>query len=388
MAPMHTMKRNIAVETEDASTPPRFEHDFIDPAAGYDAWGGIAVGDFDGDGRPELTTGGKGGGFFFVYDYDPATRAWSRSTITMDVSPQVSAAATDLDGDGRAEVVVGEWGPRLLYFVCDDGGLDAWRMHAVYEGLENPHDLLAADLTGSGRDDVVVREKDGSLYRFVPPADPTAAWPARVIATELEGDGTVAAAVTATKGLDIITNQCWFENAAGDGSRWVQRPLLPDGWDFHPESRIAYGTVGDDPTPVLVVTESEIRDARIAVLRFVSPDRPWEPELLVDRDAHLGGLHTLQICDLNGDGRNEVFTAEMENERTDGTTRRPRWWTLSLRDGRWSRRAILDRNLGAHMATAADYDGDGRLEVVGKIWRANAVNGADGQNHVDYLRRV
>ncbi|MFW5743910.1 MAG: FG-GAP repeat domain-containing protein, partial [Spirochaetota bacterium] len=196
---MDAVRRNIAVETEDASTPPRFEHDFIDPAAGYDAWGGISVGDFDGDGRPELTTGGKGGGFFFVYDYDPATRAWSRSTITMDVSPQVSAAATDLDGDGRPEVVVGEWGPRLLYFVCDDGGLDAWTMHAVYEGLENPHDLLAADLTGTGRDDVVVREKDGSLYRFVPPADPTAAWPAQVIATELEGDGTVATAVTATK---------------------------------------------------------------------------------------------------------------------------------------------------------------------------------------------
>ena len=47
---------------------------------------------------------------------------------------------------------------------------------------------------------------------------------------------------------------------------------------------------------------------------------------------------------------------------------------------------LLDANLGTHSAIAADFDGDGQLEIAGKVWRANAVNGNGGRNHVDFLR--
>lgn len=54
-------------------------------------------------------------------------------------------------------------------------------------------------------------------------------------------------------------------------------------------------------------------------------------------------------------------------------------------DGRWSRHVLLDANLGTHEAVVADFDGDGRLDIAGKVWRANAVNGCGGRNHVDVL---
>lgn len=47
---------------------------------------------------------------------------------------------------------------------------------------------------------------------------------------------------------------------------------------------------------------------------------------------------------------------------------------------------ILDKNFGTHEATVADFDGDGKLDIAGKGWRANEINGNQGRNHIDYLK--
>ncbi len=369
--------------------PPTYQHAFIESDAGYDAWGAMAVGDFDGDGRPEFVTGGKGGGFFHLYDLDVTTQTWRRHVITRDLRPSVGAAAADLDGDGRPEIITGEWGPRLLWFVCPTGDLGHWRYRTVYDGLTNTHDLLAADVNDDGRDEIVVRNKDGALILFRPPADPDQTWPAHVIAEELPGDGTAAAAIARPGVLDLVTNAGWFENLHGDGSAWACHPFAPPELGLHPESRVAVGDLDGDGTPVAVVSESEIPDARMFLLRYAGPDRCWEPEPLISREERIAAMHTLQLVDLTGNGRLDIFTAEMENGRTDGVNTKPRWWRLSRADdGAWHKCVLLDTNLGAHSAVAADFDGDGKLELVGKIWRANAVNGADGKMHVDYLKPV
>lgn len=365
-----------------------YDHSFIEADAGYDAWGAMAVGDFDCDGRPEFVTGGKGGGFFHLYDLNIQTSIWDRHVITGELSPNVGAAATDLDGDGRPEIICGEWGPRLLWFACPTGDPGRWDYRPVYEGLTDPHDLLAADFDSDGRDEIIVRNKDGALLLFRPPGDPAGPWPVQVIANRLEGDGTVAAPVVRPDVLDIITNVAWFENARGDGSVWVRHPFVPEKLDLHPESRVVVGDLDGNGTPVAVVTESEIPNARMVLLHYAGPGQAWEPRLLIDRSDRISGMHSLQLADLDNDGKLEIFTAEMENGRTDGVNTRPRWFCLSRSaDGSWNRQVLLDANLGSHSARAADFDGDGNLEIVGKVWRANRVNGAGGKNHVDFLKQ-
>ncbi len=368
--------------------PLSYHHTFIEADAGYDAWGAMVVGDFDGDGRDEFATGGKGGGFFHLYDLNMQTSSWDRHVITRELSPNVGAAATDLDGDGRPEIVCGEWGPRLLWFACPTGDLARWEYRVVYEGLIDPHDLFAADVDGDGRDEIVVRGKDGALLLFRPPADPATRWPVQVIADRLVGDGTVAAPIARPDVLDIVTNAGWFENVRGDGSTWVRHPFASPQLDLHPECRVVVGDLDGNGRPVAVVTESEIPNARLFLLRYVGPDTFWEPQLLIDRSQHICGLHSLQLADLDNDGKLEIFTAEMENGRTDGTTTKPRWWYCSqAADGVWHKHVLLDANLGSHTASVGDFDGDGNLEIVGKVWRANKVNGAGGKNHVDFLQR-
>jgi len=341
----------------------------------------MVVADFDGDGRDEFACGGKGGGCYYLYDRDPSGE-WHRHTIREGLSPNVGAAAADFDADGKPEIICGEWGPRL-WRLSRGGYLDQWRCEEIGTGLRDPHDVLAGDLDGDGRPAILIREKDGRLMIWRPNGRRPGPWTCRVIAWDLPGDGTAIAPLETGGPTAIITNAGVFEPTAAGWRR--QPPLLPADLQWHPESRIAAADIDGDGLTEIAVTESEITPARLALLRQ-DGSGGWTPRVLIDRDAGLGAMHSLQFADLDGDGQLELFTAEMENNKTDGVKHRPRWWMLK-RDavGRWHRHCLLDANLGSHGATVADVDGDGRLELVGKVWRANRNNANHGRNHVDVL---
>jgi len=364
-----------------------FEHSFVDAEGGYDAWGASVAADFDGDGIPEYATGGRGGGFFHVYDLEPQSLQWTRHVITHDFNPCVGAAAVDVDGNGCCGLFCGEWGERYFYLV-PKGGIDRWEYQEVGRGPRYPHDIVSGDIDGDGREEVIVREKDGVLLVFRPPVKSGGPWNALEIANSLAGDGTCLAPLSG-KGLDIVTNQGWFRNVKGDGTVWKWHPLIPKGLQWDRETRIAAGDVDGDGRLEVVITESEIEQARLAVLHPTAANRAWEVEVLLDKAADFKAFHSLQLADLDGDGNLEIFTGEMENGKTDGVTSRPRWLCLARnKSGNWETHVLLDKNLGTHCAVAADFDGDGRIDLVGKVWRANKVNGNSGRNHVDFLHNV
>lgn len=381
-----------------------FEHEFVDAQGGYDEWGAAAVADFDGDGVPEFVTGGRGGGFLHLYDYDGS---WARYEVTHEVSPNVGAAPIDVDDDGRPELVFGDWGEQLLlesrggtagstryeetadkglYWAVMDPARDEFgAVHQIDTGLTDPHDVLAGDVLGTESDQIVVRNKDGTLTIYVVPEDPTAAWKSITVAESLPGDGTYLADLTGDETTDIVTNRGWFERK---GNEFVRHPIpFPDDWDD--ETRLVVGDVDGDGVPEVVLTESEVnRDARLAVAFHDGDGRNWDVEVIIDESRDRRGLHSLQITDIDGDGRNEIVSAEMENGKTDGQQRTPVWFVLSADRGEWSEEVIFDANLGAHEAKVADFDDDGDLEVIGKIWHPNLPNGNGANHHVSWLDRT
>jgi hypothetical protein len=138
------------------------------------------------------------------------------------------------------------------------------------------------------------------------------------------------------------------------------------------------------------MTENEIKGGRI-VWRENTDKRggAWRAhELPVGDTALRGAYHSLVVADFDDDGDPDVFTCELEG--IPGA-RPPRWFLWENTDGKGQRfveRVILDANLGGHAAVAADFDGDGDVDLVGKLWRPRKDNANGGNNHVDFLENL
>ena len=140
----------------------------------------IAVGDIDGDGRPEIVLsegdaciygypqGGKLGWFKPVgYTPEGLRQKWTEHRIDANLLDPHSLQLADLCGNGRLDLLVGEIGkratleeepPRLMIYEND--GTGGFTRHIIEQGIGTHHARLA-DLQGKGVLDITSRSLHG-----------------------------------------------------------------------------------------------------------------------------------------------------------------------------------------------------------------------------------
>ena len=240
---------------------------------------------------------------------------------------------------------------------------------------------MAGEMQGVTRSET----KDLRYYRIAEnPADP---WTKVKIGDSVHS-GLAAADIDGDGDIDIVRSDIWLEND-GSGGGWEPHRIAGiEDWDH--ASQAAVADIDRDGRLDVVLAEGEIAGARLAWFRRPSDpvSQSWQARLLSAGDSTIRGpYHSLAAADFDNDGAVDIFAGEME-----WLGQRPYRWFIWRNDGGippgFTEHAILDIGLGTHNAVAGDVDGDGDIDIVGKLWRPVAGNANDGLNHADFLENL
>lgn len=329
-----------------------FRHQIIDPNpnTGKDCCTDVLMlGDINGDGQLDVIVGAENAeaeGLVW-YQYP----SWEKHPIARGQFT-TDGQAVDLDKDGDLDIVIGnlvsghesiDWYANVL-----GTGQGNWARHMIGKGYA--HDLEVGDIDGDGDIDVVTDDKKKVVLWEQVAADEFR----EHVILERKGEGLKLADIDGDGDLDIVFGGSWLENPGSPDGKWISHSIAND---WSPETRVALADMNKDGRPDVVLSVSE---GKGRVAWFESPANPKTEKWIehpVESDT-LEGAHSLQVADLNNDGRLDIVLAEMHTSSKKRVL-------VYLDRGTTFERVELART-GSHNMRVGDIDGDGDIDIVGK----------------------
>jgi sugar phosphate isomerase/epimerase len=315
---------------------------------------------------------------------------WMQYVIERDfLTVEAGGAAHDIDGDGDLDIVFGAdaRNKQLWWWENPKPNFDAnvpWKRHVIKDdGANQHHDQVFADLQGTGKPQLVFWNQGAkSLFLADIPADPkkTSPWPLEKIFSGRAGEGGQGAALYAegTDAFDVdgdgradlLAGNYWFKHEGGSKFRAIQVGKIG--------GRIRAGKFKSGRVAQIVIAPG---DGSGPLMYYECSGNPlesscWKGRDLIGQDLTHG--HTLDIGDVDGDGKLDVFAAEMAKWTNGAQPDHPqaKSWLL-FGDGKGGFRiTVFTTGHGWHEGRLADLDGDGDLDVLGKpyTWTAPRVD--------------
>jgi len=341
----------------------------MEPPNGGNQQTACLVLDIDQNGTDDFVIAERTQGPSVVWYARQGDGTWKRRVIeTTPLHIEAGGDVFDIDGDGDLDIVFcGDWKDDGVWWWenphPNHDGPEGWVRRTIKsgDGARYQHDCRFGDFDGDGRAELAWWSQTAKkLFLADIPTDPrrAKAWDCREIWSYTDGPGHEGMDVADVDGdgtVDIVGAGYWFKYAVG---RFQAHLIAP-----RPSTRCAVGQIIPGGRPEVVLSPG---DSDGPVEWYEWKDGAWAGHTLLRRAIH---AHSLALRDINGDGRLDVFVAEMGSPGAGAKAR-----TMIFRGldrGRFARE-IVAVGKANHESRLGDLDGDGDVDIIGKPYSYGA----------------
>jgi hypothetical protein len=344
------------------------------PPAGVGEQVSTLILDIDQDGKNDFVIAGWGKPSMVWYRR--TTDGWDKYLLD-EGTEYIEAGGdyTDIDGDGDLDIVQGgDWRTLKEVWWWENPSPDfdpgkPWNRYLVKntdEGGMAHHDQIFGDFDGDGAEELVFWNTNVCKLFFAKiPDDPknVPAWDLNLIhqfeiPEEDKYEGLAKGDIDLDGKADVVGGGYWYRHI--EGNQFETLPIDPSYYG----SRSAVGDLIKGGYPEVVLSSGD----HINSLNLYTYDgENWEKTILIDKVVH---GHTLQVGDIDGDGNDDIFCAEMA---AWGDTQRDeaKAWIL-YGDGMGGFvETIVSEGICHHESKFGDLDGDGDMDILGKSFIQN-----------------